>query len=274
MNVAEALYLRGDVDSYERQEALWLLSHILEVDALVLKLNPSQVLTNEQQIAYLDGVKRLSQHEPLAYILGSQPFWTLDLKVTADTLVPRPDTEVLVEKALTLPFLDDISVLDLGTGTGAIALSLATERPKWSIIATDIYEPTLNVARDNAKKYALEEQVQFIQSCWYDQLFEQKFDLIVSNPPYIAQDDLHLVALQTEPQRALTSAEHGLADIIQIIQGAVHYLKQQGWVMVEHGFDQKKAVQDCFKQTGFQSIETVKDYAGNDRVTLAQLNFL
>ncbi|GAB3045089.1 peptide chain release factor N(5)-glutamine methyltransferase [Acinetobacter apis] len=271
MDVAQALALCGQPDSYERQEAIWLLSHLLDVNALELKLSTNRELTESERVAYLDGLMRLSQHEPIAYILGTQPFWTLDLKVTKDTLVPRPDTEVLIETVLGLSLDNEgISVLDLGTGTGAIALALASEYPKWSILATDIYLPTLNVAKENALRHQLS-HVQFICSEWYAQIPKQQFDLIVSNPPYIAENDQHLLQLTAEPSRALVSVGNGLADIQTIITQAVDWLTQNGWLVIEHGYDQKHAVQDIFLSAGFSSIETIPDYAGNDRVTFAQL---
>lgn len=273
MRVVDALGLRGEVESYERQEAIWLLAHILQTDNLSLKLRLSETLTSEQADTYMKGLARLDQHEPLAYILGSQPFWTLDLNVTSDTLVPRPDTEVLVETVLALEVHTEVSVLDLGTGTGAIALALASEKPQWTVWATDIYEPTLDVARDNAKKHHLQ-HVMFFQSDWYNDLPHGKFDLIVSNPPYIASNDPHLEQLYTEPLRALSSADNGLADIAEVIYGAIQRLNEKGWVVIEHGFDQKEAVQCIFRDAKFSAIQTIQDYAGHDRVTVAQYDSL
>lgn len=146
MNIAQALNLRGEPDSYERQEAIWLLEHIVHLNALELRMRSLQVLSSEQEQAYLEGLVRLAQGEPLAYITGSQPFWSLDLIVTKDTLVPRPDTEILIETVLELTLPKHSNVVDLGTGTGAIALSLAKERPDWRVLATDIYQPTLDIA--------------------------------------------------------------------------------------------------------------------------------
>ena len=146
MNIAQALAYRGEAESYERQENAWLLEHITKIDSFDLLMKKEQELTAEQEQHYLDALKRIEAGEPLAYVTGSQPFWTLDLKVTPDTLVPRPDTEVLVETVLKLDLPDDARVVDLGTGTGAIALSLASERSDWEVTATDMYEPTLEVA--------------------------------------------------------------------------------------------------------------------------------
>ena len=273
MNIAQALEMKGEIDSYERQEAAWLLEHIIGVSILELKFRPEQELTEIQQQTYLDGLTRIEQGEPLAYVTGSQPFWTLDLKVTHDTLVPRPDTEILVETVLNLPLAQDATIVDLGTGTGAIALALASERPKWQVIATDIYQPTLDVAKENALKHGLS-QVRFACGAWFEALDQQKFDLIVSNPPYIDPDDIHMQKLKSEPERALIAANHGLADIETIISQGKDWLKPHGWIVLEHGYDQGQAVCDIFEQYGFNPIQTIKDYGGNDRVTLAQLLFL
>lgn len=272
MNIAQALALRGEVDSYERQENIWLLEHFLGLSALELKYRVDQELSAAQEQMYVQALVRIAAGEPLAYITGSQPFWTLDLKVTHDTLVPRPDTEVLVESVLALSLQRHAVIVDLGTGTGAVALALASERPDWQVTATDIYPPTLAVAQENASKYALN-QVQFACGAWFEALgseVEPRFDLIVSNPPYIDANDAHMPALAAEPERALVAADQGLADIVQIISQGKHWLKANGWIALEHGYDQALAVQAIFAEHGFSEIRTVKDYAGNDRVTLAQ----
>jgi release factor glutamine methyltransferase len=274
MNIAQALAFRGDIDSYERQESVWLLEHFLELTSLELKYKSEQELTAQQEQDFLDAIQRIEAGEPLAYITGSQPFWTLDLKVTKDTLVPRPDTEVLVETVLHLSLQSHAKVLDMGTGTGAIALSLASERPNWDITATDIYLPTLEVAKENASVHGLT-QVKFQLGSWFDALemnAEPIFDLIVSNPPYIDAVDDHMQYLATEPERALVADHHGLADLETIIAQAIDWLKPNGWVVLEHGYDQAKAVQDIFAAYHFIEIRTVKDYGGNDRVTLAQIS--
>ena len=269
MNIQEALALRGEPESYERQENAWLLEHITKIDSFDLVVKKDQQLTPEQEQAYVESLARIAAGEPLAYVTGSQPFWTLDLKVTKDTLVPRPDTEVLVETVLKLDLPEDARIVDLGTGTGAIALSLASERPNWSVTASDIYEPTLEVAKYNAEQHDLD-QVQFILGSWLKPFGRQFFDAIVSNPPYIDADDEHMPDLATEPERALVSDKNGLADIEMIIQQAKKHLTVNGWVVLEHGYDQGDAVRHLFTQAGYKQVRTVKDYGGNDRVTLGQ----
>lgn len=269
MNIEQALALRGEAESYERQENAWLLEHITKIDSFDLIIKKTQELTPAQEQAYVDALARIQAGEPLAYVTGSQPFWTLDLKVTKDTLVPRPDTEVLVETVLKLDLPDDARVVDLGTGTGAIALSLASERANWQVTASDIYEPTLEVAIENAKAHDLE-HVDFVLGSWLKPFGRQFFDVIVSNPPYIDAKDEHMPALATEPERALVADKQGLADLEQIILQAKKHLTVSGWVVLEHGYDQADAVQHLFKQAGYKQVRTVKDYGGNDRVTLAQ----
>nr|WP_174506125.1 peptide chain release factor N(5)-glutamine methyltransferase [Acinetobacter sp. Marseille-Q1620] len=269
MNIAEALAVRGEIDSYERQENAWLLEFILKLNPLEFKLRAAQNLTVEQQQAYLQAIQRIENGEPLAYIIGFQPFWTLDLKVTRDTLVPRPDTEVLVETVLALSLPANANIVDLGTGTGAIALSLASEKPDWNISATDIYLPTLDVARENAILHDLN-RVNFFCGAWFNAMPKQKFDLIVSNPPYIDAEDEHMLDLRTEPERALVAGNKGLADIEVIISQGIDWLNDQGWIVLEHGYDQGAAVQAIFQKSGYSHIKTIKDYAGNDRVTLGQ----
>lgn len=273
MNIAEALAVRGEPDSYERQEGAWLLEHLLDLTPLALKMQSNQVLTETQEQDYLAGLQRIDAGEPLAYVIGHQPFWTLNLKVTPDTLVPRPDTEILVETVLGLPLDRNADVVDLGTGTGAIALSLAIERPQWQVLATDIYPATLAVAQHNAREHGLS-QVKFACGAWYAALApdhqDQRFDLIVSNPPYIDAEDVHMQALSAEPERALVAAQQGLADLVAIVTGAAAYLKAQGWLVLEHGYQQAEAVQQLLSQAGFSHVRSVQDYGGNDRLTLGQ----
>ncbi len=269
MNIAQALDYYGAADSYERRECAWLLAHITGTNHLTLKYKPEQLLTPEQQNLFLTKIDQLKQGEPLAYVIGEQDFWSLTLKVTPATLIPRPDTEVLVEQALALiDSSQNLTVLDLGTGSGAIALSIAKERPNSAVIATDFSVDALKVAKQNAVLNNIN-NVQFMQGSWYDALpVQQRFDVIVSNPPYIDEHDQHLVDLTHEPISALTAKNNGLADLEIIIAQASQWLKTKGWLLVEHGFDQAQAVQQLFVQADFNDVKTVKDYGGNDRVTL------
>lgn len=270
LTIAQALTLRGAPDSYERLESLWLLADILNLDALQLKLDVTRPLSKVQQQQFLDGVARLEQGEPLGYIVGHQPFWTLDLRVTPNTLIPRPDSEIIIETALKLPIASDAVALDMGTGSGALALALASERPNWQVYATDIHPATLEVAQYNALVHHLS-GVQFIRSHWYQQLGELSFDLIVSNPPYIADDDPHLATLHVEPRRALVAAQGGIADLEAIISGAKYHLNSNGWLILEHGYQQAAQVRTLLAVHQFHQIQTIQDYGGNERVSLGQL---
>lgn len=209
---------------------------------------------------------------PIAYLTGQREFYSLPLQVDSAVLIPRPDTERLVELALS--YIKSLSlkrVLDLGTGSGAIALALAKHAPGIRVVATDRSTAALELAKRNASRLGLA-GLQFLNSDWYGALSEQRFDLIVSNPPYIDPHDPHLQQgdLRFEPATALVASEHGLADLRQIIEGAPGYLNAGGALMVEHGYDQAVAVQALMRDAGFVHLQTRKDYGGNDRVTLAQ----
>ena len=271
MNIAQALDYYGAPDSYEYRECAWLLAHILGMNHLTLKYKPEQLLTHEQLSVFLTKIERLKQGEPLAYVIGEQDFWSLNLKVTPATLIPRPDTEILVEQALALiDSSQNLTVLDLGTGSGAIALSIAKERPNATVIATDFSVDALKVAKQNAVFNNIN-NVQFLHGSWYDALpTQQRFDVIVSNPPYIDEHDQHLADLTHEPISALTAKNNGLADLEVIISQAPQWLNARGWLLLEHGYDQAQAVQQLFMQTGFGDVKTVKDYGSNDRVTMGR----
>lgn len=272
MNIAQALSFYGEPDSYEQRECGWLLEHILKINHLTLKYKAEQPLTPQQEQQFLQGIARLRQGEPLAYVIGEQPFWSLTLKVTPDTLIPRPDTEILVEQALALiPQNQSVNILDLGTGSGAVALSIAKEHQNAQVFATDLSNNALKVAQYNAVINDIS-NVQFLQGSWYEALASgQQFDVIVSNPPYIDEQDSHLSDLSHEPITALTAKNQGLADLQVIIELAPQWLTAAGWLLVEHGYDQAQAVQKLFVQAGFAQVKTVKDYGGNDRVTLGQI---
>ena len=260
--------------SCERSEALALLE-------ARLKLTRSHILThgdapiNPPYLAQLAcDLTRLQAGEPLAYILGTQAFWRLELTVTPDVLIPRPDTETLVEHALRyIPKTPGVRLLDLGTGSGAVALALAQERPLANITATDASAKALAVSQHNAARNHIQ-NVHFQQGHWQDWyagLDGQRFDVIVSNPPYIAENDPHLPALQHEPITALTAPDAGLADLQAIIQGARQHLHAQGVLLLEHGYDQGAAVRDYLEQNGFIHIQTHRDLGNNERVTLASI---
>ncbi|MBF0264099.1 MAG: peptide chain release factor N(5)-glutamine methyltransferase [Gammaproteobacteria bacterium] len=210
--------------------------------------------------------------KPIAYILGHQSFWHFDLKVTEDTLIPRPDTETLIETALThLPDGKTLKILDLGTGSGAIALALAYERPFAEVYATDIYLPTARIAQSNREQNNIQ-NLSFIISDWLSAFKPNQFDMIVSNPPYIdADDDKHLKTLKYEPSRALISKNHGLSDCQTIIQQAKQHLKQNGMLILEHGYDQAKEIYNFFQIENYQQINQQKDLANIIRVSYAKI---
>jgi len=235
---------------------------------------PEQQVSLVQAAAFEQLVDKRAAGEPVAYVLGQQEFWSLPLQVSAATLIPRPDTECVVEQALTLDLPARARVLDLGTGTGAIALALASERPDWHITASDFVDAAVALAQSNAE--ALNLPIQVVKSHWFDQLaavcFDQGFDLIVSNPPYIASTDHHLSEgdVRFEPASALVSGADGLDDIRHIVAAAPGWLNAGGWLLLEHGYDQAQAVQALLQQQGFDQVHSRQDYGRNDRMTLGQ----
>ncbi|AWK15371.1 peptide chain release factor N(5)-glutamine methyltransferase [Candidatus Fukatsuia symbiotica] len=230
------------------------------------------LLTAEQLALLTPLVHRRQQGEPIAYLIGQREFWSLPLTLSATTLIPRPDTECLVEQALSHLPRAACSILDLGSGSGAIALALASERPDCTVIGVDINADAVALACHNATKLALN-NLSFIQGNWFAPL-DQRFMLIVSNPPYIDANDPHLAKgdVRYEPPQALIAEANGMADLITIVQQAPYYIAASGWLLVEHGWKQAKQVQALFCKTGFNSVVTHKDYAGHDRITLGQWN--
>lgn len=209
---------------------------------------------------------------PLAYLTGRRGFWTLDLAVTPDTLIPRPETELLVELALArIPHGAASRIADLGTGSGAIALALASERPQCSVVATDASEAALRVAQGNADDNAMT-NVQFRHGSWFSPLAGERFELIASNPPYIADGDAHLAEgdLRFEPPAALSSGADGLDDIREIVSSAEGFLADGGWLLLEHGLEQGAAIRELFAAAGFVEIATERDLEARDRVTLGR----
>ena len=223
--------------------------------------------------SFSDLILQRAKGHPVAHLTQKKEFWSMELQVTADTLIPRPETELLVEEALKLiPIETDFSILDLGTGTGAITLAIASERPLVKITATDISESALQIAKKNANKHNIN-NITFEKADWFDMANISTYDLIVSNPPYICLNDQHLKQgdVQFEPGSALISGEDGLDDIRTIISGSYKYLKPNAWLLLEHGYNQAAEVRQLFKDSNFTSISTIKDYSGNERVSIGQL---
>lgn len=251
------------------QEARLMLCRVLECSNSYLYTYPDKLLTPAQlaQLAVL--LKRRMQGEPLAYIFGSWHFFGLELAVAPCTLIPRPDTEILVEQALSLALPAGSQVLDLGTGTGAIALALAKHRPDWQVSAVDLNLDAVALAKHNAAKLHLT-NVTVQQSSWFSSLAAQQFSLIVSNPPYIEPADPHLQALAFEPLSALVAADNGMADLKHIITAAPAFLLPGGWLWLEHGYDQAEAVQALLTANGYSQIQSKKDYGQQWRISGGQ----
>lgn len=252
-------------------DAELLLAHALGVSRARLRSHPEEIAPADAATRFLALVARRAAGEPVAYILGRKGFWTLELSVDPAVLVPRPETELLVERALTLDPGGEVRVADLGTGSGAIALALASARPRWRIIATDISAAALAVARANAAALGLE-RVALIQGDWLACLAARRFQLILSNPPYVAADDpaLEQPELMREPRSALVAAEAGLAALRAIIRAAPEHLEPDGWLLLEHGATQAAAVAGALVARGFAQVRSHRDLAGRERMTEGQ----
>lgn len=256
-----------------RCEARLLLMHALQVAPAWLLAHDTDPVDAARARRFGELVVRRAAGEPVAYLTGHRGFWTLDLEVSPATLIPRPETELLVEQALArLP--DDgrpLRIADLGTGTGAVALSLARERPQAVVVATDLLGPTLAVAVGNAGRNGID-NVSFRRGSWYSVLGRERFDVIVSNPPYIRADDAHLGQgdLRFEPPAALASGADGLDAIRILAAGAAAHLVPGGWILLEHGWDQGEAVRALLLAGGLEEVETVADLEGRDRVSLGR----
>lgn len=246
-----------------------LLAKVLEKPTSYLLTWPEKVLT-DKQIDYFQRLFARRLHgEPIAYILQEKEFWSLTLKVAPSTLIPRPDTETLVELVLNNHIENTLSCLDLGTGTGAIALALASEKKQWQIDAIDFNVEAVKLAKENATTHQLN-QVNIYQSDWFSEVKpHKKFNVIVSNPPYIDELDPHLSEgdVRFEPLSALVANNNGLADIEHIAEQALSYLLKNGAIYFEHGFEQASQVQNILINLGYQNIVTAKDLSGNDRIT-------
>ena len=245
-----------------------LLAHCLGKDRTYLYTWPEQQTEISAEKKFQDLLRRRIEGEPIAYLIGHREFWSLSLSVNSSTLIPRPDTERLVEVALELLAVENARVLDLGTGTGAIALALAKEKSSWQLLGVDIAIEAVQLAQKNAATLAIR-NAHFMQSNWFEHIDTQRFDLIVSNPPYIAADDPHLQQgdVRFEPSRALIADNNGLAAIETIAHRAKNYLQANGWLLFEHGYRQAPAVRTLLSQLDYSDISTWHDWSGNERVT-------
>ncbi|KXF79853.1 peptide chain release factor N(5)-glutamine methyltransferase [Enterovibrio coralii] len=266
-----ALLLAEHQSPSPRSDALVLLCHVLDKPSSYLYTWSDKLLTDDENNAFTALLERRKLGEPVAYIIGYRDFWSLRLNVEPSTLIPRPDTERLVELALErLPSQAD-SVLDLGTGTGAIALAIASERKDLQVTGVDLRSEAVALAERNRVENGIT-NAQFMQSSWFDNVPAHRFSMIVSNPPYIDPEDPHLSQgdVRFEPKSALVADDHGLADIRQICQQSPDFLVDDGWLLIEHGYDQGEPVRAIFSAAGFVDVDTLHDYAGLDRVTLGR----
>jgi release factor glutamine methyltransferase len=274
MKIAEALALGSNAltaSPSPEVDSSVLLCHVLNASPTFLRMWPDNALTASQEHHYRELLNHRSEGQPVAYLVGQRGFWTLDLVVNKATLIPRPDTELLVRLALE-KLSPSMRVADLGTGSGAIALALAAERNDVLVFATDYSAQALEVASLNAKQNGLN-NVFFWRGSWMEAISEQSFDVVVSNPPYIEENDPHLTEgdLRFEPMSALASGLDGLDDIRLIVNQATLGLKQGGWLLVEHGYHQSDQVKTLFSQAGFSQVTAHQDFGGQDRVVIGQL---
>ena len=259
-------------DVSAKLEAEILLAYILEKPRSFLHTWPERSLEPHLLDQYQTLVQRRCRGEPIAYITGQREFWGLPLTVSSATLIPRPETERLVELALEkIPTDESWYIADLGTGSGALALALASERPLCQIVGTDISAAALAVAKENGKRLNLT-NVRFIQGRWFEPLKDRHFDLVLSNPPYVASNDPHLQEgdLRFEPRQALSAGPDGLNAIREIITSAKTHLKPGAWLMLEHGYDQGDNVITLFEESGFSHVFCHRDYAARERATVGQ----
>ncbi len=277
MSIQNAL-IHGKESLIEQTEGLRaaeiLLQYTLKVARAYLYAHTEQTLSPDQIAHYQDLLQRRQQGTPIAYLIGQRSFWTFDLMVSPHTLIPRPETELLIERILAkTDSKRPYTLLDLGTGSGAIALAIASERPHWQITACDQSVEALQIAEHNAQALQLT-TIQFIQSDWFQALDQQQFDIIVSNPPYLSCNDPHLLQgdLRFEPQSALVSGQDGLDALRIIIQNSCHHLRGHGLLIVEHGYEQGAAIYELLDLNGYQNIQSWQDWQGHIRVCSGRKN--
>lgn len=249
-----------------------LLCHVLNCNTAHLVTWPDKILDKNDETKFKQLIQKRLSGTPVAYLTGEKEFWSLKLNVSNDTLIPRPETELIIEAVLE-KFSNNkqLSLIDLGTGSGAIAIALAHNMPHWNITATDISKTALELAANNANNLQLS-NIDFIQSDWFDSFKNQLYDIVISNPPYIAEGDPHLNVgdVRFEPQSALTSGKTGMDDIVKITSQATKHLDKDGWLILEHGYNQKQQVFNCLTDAGYHNIMQYDDLAGNPRMSMAQ----
>jgi release factor glutamine methyltransferase len=256
----------------DRIDAEVLLSYVLDKPRSWLIAHADDMFAPDHAVAYALSIKQRASGEPVAYITGRRGFWSLDLEVTPATLIPRPETELLVELSLErVPIDQPCRVLDLGTGSGAIALAIARERPAAQVMATDASSDAIDVAQHNARRHHIG-NISFAQGDWFAPLGDQRFDVIVSNPPYIESGDPHLQQgdLRFEPMSALASGVDGLDDIRRIVRDAALHVVPGGWLLFEHGWQQGDASRTLLRDAGFVELSTERDLEQRDRVSLGR----
>jgi release factor glutamine methyltransferase len=255
-------------------EAKLLLAHVLGRDRAWLAAHAGEGMTAEQAKTFDALARRRRNGEPVAYLIGRREFYGLDLEITPDVLIPRPETELLVDLALARLSIDsETRVLDLGTGSGAVALAIAAARRKAQVVGTDVSGPALALAARNAARLGIG-NVTFVESDWFEALPDERFDLVAGNPPYVAAGDSHLTEgdLRHEPQHALTPGGDGLGAIRAIVAAAPAHLSRGGWLLLEHGYDQADTVGAWFRDAGFADVGAARDLAGILRVSYGRIS--
>ena len=273
MNIQQALQYAvqniSNTSPSANLDAQILLSHILNCNSAHLIAWPEKELNLQQLKSFQKLIKQRQQGSPVAHLTGQREFWSLNFKVNNTTLIPRPETETLIEFILDkFGEKNGLTVLDMGTGTGAIAITLANEKPDWIITATDISAAAIALAKENSTMLNTE-SIALLQSDWFTNIPQQTFDIIVSNPPYISTDDPHLTKgdVRFEPESALTSGKTGMDDIEYLCSQAKNYLAKDGWLIIEHGYNQKTAAAECFTRNNYKNISQQNDLAGHCRMT-------